>query len=209
MIGDKIIKVCGMREGDNILAVEMLGVDLMGFIFYPKSPRYISSTPSIMPTSAKRVGVFVNESMSNIVSRVESFNLDYVQLHGAESVDLCRELSRYGVKVIKAFSIDSHFDFHTVGPYLDHCDLFVFDTKCDSVGGSGRQFNWSQLHEYSGKTPFLLSGGISADSSEDIAKFEHPQLVGYDLNSCFESAPAMKDVELLKLFFEKLKLKYE
>lgn len=205
MIRDKIIKVCGMRDEENILAVDSLGVDFMGFIFYSKSPRYVASLPATMPTTASRVGVFVNEELGEIESRIESFGLEYVQLHGSEAPLFCESVAALGVKVIKAFSVDSIFDFDAVEPYAKWCDLFVFDTKCSGYGGSGEQFDWSLLDNYRGVTPFLLSGGISMESVDSLARLCHPQLVGYDLNSRFELSPALKDIECLTQFLEQLK----
>ncbi len=205
MISGKIIKVCGMREAENILSVEALGVDLMGFIFYPKSPRYVEKLPASMPSKCGRVGVFVNESRGFIARKIEEFGLDYVQLHGAESAEFCHSIKALGVKVIKAFSLDESFDFEAVEPYSEHCELFVFDTKCSGYGGSGEQFDWSLLNRYSGQTPFLLSGGITAESIEELKQFNHPRLAGYDLNSRFEISPAVKCVERLNNFLGKLK----
>ncbi len=199
------IKVCGMREGDNILAVEALGVDLMGFIFYKRSSRFVEEIPSHLPSLAVgRVGVFVDASLDEMLLEVDRFGLEYIQLHGSESVELCGSLKSYGVKLIKAFSVDEKFDFGVTGPYESLCDLFIFDTKCSGYGGSGESFDWGMLAAYGGSTPFLLSGGIAMESLEELQRFSHPQVVGYDLNSRFEEAPALKDVELLKNFLEQL-----
>ncbi len=194
-----------MRESENILAVEALGIDMMGFIFYGKSPRNVESLPSHMPCPVKRVGVFVNENSETIEQRKKEFALDFVQLHGSESPEFCAEISELGVKIIKAFSVDENFDFTLTESYCEACDIFVFDTKCSGYGGSGEQFDWSLLSGYQGTTPFLLSGGIAEDSLPSLQRFSHPQLAGYDLNSRFESSPAVKQVEKLNHFFEQLK----
>ncbi len=204
MTAERIIKVCGMRESENILSIDALGVDLMGFIFYPKSPRYVDYLPDKMPKSARRVGVFVNESIETICQRIAEFELDYVQLHGSESAQFCGEVAKAGVKVIKAFSVDESFDFGLTNNYIDHCDMFVFDTKCKGYGGSGEQFNWSLLNEYNGSTPFLLSGGITVDNLTRLKAFDHPKLAGYDLNSRFETKPGLKSRERLNIFLEQL-----
>ncbi|MFI3285961.1 MAG: phosphoribosylanthranilate isomerase [Rikenellaceae bacterium] len=201
------IKVCGMREGENILAIEQLGVDMIGFIFYPKSPRYVEQCPSNLPSKAAKVGVFVDAQIEFITSKVESFELDYVQLHGAESVELCETLTKQGMKIIKAFAVDESFDFNTTKPYEHLCNLFVFDTKCGEHGGSGRQFDWSTLDAYAGSTPFLLSGGIGLESIDALKNFRHPRLAGYDLNSRFEKRPTIKDTNKLSIFLEELELK--
>ncbi len=194
-----------MREESNILAVEALGVDLMGFIFYPKSPRYVEQLPQSMPSKCGRVGVFVNASIESIKSKIEEFELDYVQLHGAESVEFCHSVKSLGVKIIKAFSIDEGFDFGAIIGYSEHCEFFVFDTRCKGYGGSGEKFDWSLLGRYCDKTPFLLSGGIASEGIEELKRFNHPQLIGYDLNSRFETSPAVKSIERLDNFLEQLK----
>ncbi len=200
-----IFKVCGVREGDNIAAIDAMGVDLMGFIFYPRSPRYVEHKPSSLPHQAQRVGVFVDEALDNIVEIGRSYSLDYIQLHGAESVQFCRSVKDAGFKLIKAFSVDEGFNFEAIAPYCSVCDLFVFDTKCSGYGGSGEQFDWSLLEKYRGSTPFLLSGGIGPKSANSLREFTHPMLAGYDLNSRFEREPGVKDAKLLANFLEQLK----
>ncbi len=205
MIGNKKIKVCGMRYGENIAEVDALGVDMIGFIFYPQSPRYVAKVPSAMPQMADRVGVFVDDSLGSIEEKAKLFRLDYLQLHGSESVQFTGEVAQKGLKVIKAFSVDEEFDFETVEPYAQHCSLFIFDTKCQSVGGSGRSFDWQLLQRYKGSTPFLLSGGISLENITEVTALNHPQLIGYDINSCFETEPARKSVERVGKFLNQLK----
>lgn len=224
-----LIKVCGMREPENIHAVEQLGVDMIGFIFWPQSPRYVSqirSRAGIIPdyTSLKeerpdamtaaggrqlvaRVGVFVDDMPQNIVTRVYNYDLQYVQLHGNESAVMIDNLRRtldpdirFGIRIIKALSIASPADMQRYKEYEDHVDMFLFDTKCSSVGGSGEQFDWSVLNDYDGHTPFLLSGGIGPDDAARVKAFRHPRFAGIDLNSRFETAPAVKDVEALRRF---------
>ena len=111
-----MIKVCGMTDADNIRDVEVLGVDMIGFIFYPKSPRYLYQIPRYLPTLAKRVGVFVNETKENILMYVDRFGLNYVQLHGDESPEYCRTLHSQGIRIIKAFSIALHVPSTMVAP---------------------------------------------------------------------------------------------
>ncbi len=214
-----IIKVCGMRDADNIRAVKESGVDWMGFIFWPDSPRYvqqISSRAGIIPdyssltdldTLPKRVGVFVDDMPQNIVTRVVNYQLDIVQLHGNESPVMIDNLRRTldpdihpGIEIMKALSISSAEDLQRYHDYVGHVDYFLFDTKTPLVGGSGKQFDWSVLDGYDGDVPFLLSGGIGPDDVERVKSLSHPKLLGIDLNSRFETAPAMKDVELLRQF---------
>lgn len=207
MINGKIIKVCGMRQAENIQEIEALKeVDMMGFIFYSKSPRFIYEMPAYLPTRAHRVGVFVNEDKQVVKTYADRFGLDYIQLHGNESPDYCRSLYSSGLKIIKAFSIARTKDLNSVSEYEEECHLFLFDTKCEQHGGSGNQFDWNILHDYNGKVPFLLSGGINSYSANALKEFSHPNLVGYDLNSRFELNPGEKDPERIRTFLNELKL---
>lgn len=200
-----IIKVCGMRDADNIRQVESLGVDMIGLIFFPGSSRYVTCPPSYLPEKAQKVGVFVNENPEIIESLVRVFGLNYVQLHGTESPEYCLSLQEKGLKLIKAFSIASPADLAETEKYEGLCEYFIFDTKCEGYGGSGKQFDWSILSHYKGKTPFLLSGGISPESIEGLKTFHHKQFTGIDLNSRFETAPAMKNIVKLQQFIKELK----
>ncbi|KAA6330516.1 N-(5'-phosphoribosyl)anthranilate isomerase [termite gut metagenome] len=193
-----------MREADNIREVEQAGVDMIGFIFYPKSPRYVEEVPEYLPRRAKRVGVFVNEGIESILRIVSCFGLNDVQLHGEESTEHCRLLRQTGVSVIKAFSISQEEDLQAIRRYEGLCDSYLFDTKCDERGGSGKSFDWSMLNEYKGQTPFLLSGGISVESIEALKECKHPRLSGIDINSRFEVSPGMKDVKKIKSFLNRL-----
>jgi phosphoribosylanthranilate isomerase len=218
-----IIKVCGMRDGENIRAVSELGVDWIGMIFWDKSPRYVTMIPTdagIIPdradttpkTDIKRVGVFVDEMPQNIITRAVNFELDLIQLHGHETPTMIRNLRRTldpdirpGIQFIKAISVSCRDDIAAYKPYEDCVDYFLFDTKCPTVGGSGTQFDWSVLKAYDGSKPFLLSGGIGPDDAERVKAFHHPLCIGIDLNSRFETAPGVKDVDLLRTFIQHIK----
>ncbi len=222
-----------MRDGENIRQVAALGVDYIGMIFWDQSPRYVTMIPThagIIPDRAdlsphtshlsphtshlspQRVGVFVDEMPQSIITRVVNFQLDVVQLHGHESPTLIRNLRatidpdiRPGIQFWKAVSISSADDLKACSDYEDYIEAFVFDTHSPSVGGSGQHFDWSILDAYHGSVPFLLSGGISPDDVERIKAFHHPQCMGIDLNSRFEMAPAVKDVDRLRQFIAKLR----
>ena len=193
-----------MREAENIREVEALGIDLMGFIFWEKSSRYISKRPAYLPTKCKRVGVFVDEDIESVKRIADDYALDYIQLHGHESSDYCAQLQ--GLHLIKAISVSSRNDIATYKTYEGLVEYFLFDTKCPSLGGSGQQFDWSVLSAYDGSTPFLLSGGIGPDDAERIKSFHHPQCIGIDLNSRFELAPGLKDVIKLQAFIKELSI---
>lgn len=194
-----------MRCPENIREVEQAGADWIGFIFFSKSPRYVAEVPAYLPGQAKRIGVFVNEDESGIKERVKAFRLDYVQLHGHEQPDLCQKLQAQGIGVIKVFSLKSPEDVQQTLPYEGTADYFLFDTPCTGHGGSGKCFDWSLLDHYSGQTPFLLSGGLSPDSLEALSAFYHPRWAGIDLNSGFETAPALKDALAIRQFIKQFK----
>ena len=197
-----MIKVCGMRDAENIREVEALGIDLMGFIFWPKSSRYVSERPDYLPRQAKRVGVFVDEDTETIKKMADDYALDFIQLHGHESPEQISHLSH--LSIIKAFSIATAEDLAQVSAYEGQVDYFLFDTKGPSVGGNGTQFDWQVLAHYHEQTPFLLSGGIGPEDAERIRAFHHPQCIGIDLNSRFELSPGLKDVNKLKTFLQKI-----
>lgn len=211
-----------MRDADNIRDISALGVDMIGLIFYPPSPRYVqqfSSGAGIIPDYAPdmgktplRVGVFVDDMPQNIVTRVYNYKLDYIQLHGNEPRETLENLRatidpdiKPNIQIIKAISVSSAEDIKKYKEYVGAADLFLFDTKCKTVGGSGEQFDWQVLQAYDGDVPFLLSGGIGPDDAERVRNFHHPKCIGIDLNSKFEIEPALKDVEKLKQFLVKVK----
>ncbi len=197
------IKVCGMREAENIREVEALGIDMMGFIFWPKSSRYVSQRPDYLPTKCKRVGVFVDEDPEQVKRLAAEYRLDYIQLHGHETPEVISYLRTPALphpRILKAFNISTAEDLLQTQPYEGLVDGFLFDAKGKSVGGNGEKFNWNVLDAYQGNTPFLLSGGIGPDDAERVNAFYHPKCIGIDLNSRFELAPGLKDVNALRRF---------
>lgn len=211
MINGKLLKICGMRESENIQRIATdIQPDLMGFIFYPPSPRYASGldghTLSALPEGIKRVGVFVNESLSVMRETAKRFQLNALQLHGSETPVQCVQMREEDFFIIKAFSVRDKEDIEGTEEYEGGCDLFLFDTKSSGYGGSGQSFNWDILHHYTGQTPFLLSGGIGGEDIDKLLSFQHPMLAGYDLNSRFETAPGLKDPVALQTFCQKLSI---
>lgn len=209
-----IIKVCGMRETDNIRQISELDIDWIGLIFYPPSPRFFESTGrpevvsdllSALPRRPRLVGVFVNESVEKMMQTANRYKLDYLQLHGHESPDDCYALQKRGWAVIKAFSVATKEDLIQTEAYAGRADYFLFDTQCSGYGGSGQSFDWSLLASYRGLTPFLLSGGIRPESLASLSAFRHPQLAGIDLNSGFETRPGRKDPDKLNAFIRQIK----
>jgi phosphoribosylanthranilate isomerase len=192
------MKVCGMRDVNNMLEVSRLHPDYMGFIFYAASPRFVGddfNIPENFPATTKRVGVFVNESTEAILKRIRDFELDFVQLHGNESVQQCKELKNHQVGIIKVFSVDDDMDFAVTKNYGEVVDFFLFDTKGKCYGGNAATFNWGVLTKYDQKIPFFLSGGITPDNIAGIQDLMELNLQAIDVNSGVEIKPAIKDVK--------------
>ena len=194
------LKVCGMREADNIQALGTLSPDYMGMIFWENSARYV--TRPVPPSdSIKRVGVFVNPTKEEVHAVVEKHHLDLIQLHGDETPELCNEYQKIR-PVIKAFAVGAHFDFQLLAPYESACDFFLFDSQGPLPGGNGVGFDWNLLHHYPSQKPFFLSGGIGPDTVAALKKIENTSLPlhAIDVNSKFETEPGIKNIPLLQQF---------
>ena len=204
-----LMKVCGMRDPDNIAEVSRLAPDFLGFIFYPPSPRYVGEDFKMpaLPTGIRRVGVFVNESNVVIQQKVNDHALDYVQLHGSESVEQCRDLKASGMGVIKVFSVDDEMDFVVTQPYRDAVDYFLFDTKGKYYGGNAVRFSWDVLSRYDQEVPFFLSGGIAPEHMAQINQLENMNLIAIDVNSGVEVRPGFKDARKIEAMKTKLNVK--
>ncbi|MCU0340309.1 MAG: phosphoribosylanthranilate isomerase [Spirosomaceae bacterium] len=204
------LKVCGMRDTANITELLELKPDFVGFIFYDKSARYVADTLDeallrSFPKAIKKVGVFVNANLDTILKIVKKYDLSYVQLHGNETPDFCRLLKSRGVNIIRAFSIDESFNFWSLNNYKPHCDYFLFDAKGPNPGGNGVAFDWEILKRYDNEKPFFLSGGLSLDNIAQVADLKGLKIYGLDVNSKFETSPAMKDIEKLRQLVEILR----
>jgi len=204
------IKVCGMRESENILQlIEEIHPDWMGLIFYSKSPRFVSdeSSRELSKLNISKVGVFVNETEAEILRKVALFDLKAVQLHGGESPEFVEHLSKKtNAKIWKVISVNDQIEWEDLKGYLPFVNKFLFDTASSKHGGTGQKFDWSILETYPFDKGFLLSGGIDEESWEEILTFaaKNPRMQGVDLNSRFEDAPAVKNIEKLKKFIQNL-----
>ena len=205
------VKVCGMKDPVNVEALQQLWINYIGFIFYEKSPRYVTlegdaftGFDKLKNQGVKKVGVFVDAEKEYVLAKAEEFKLDYVQLHGKENIFYCKDLKEKGLNIIKAFAIDNEFVFTQTQAYQYFCDYFLFDTKGKKPGGNGISFDWNVLNKYHGETPFFLSGGIGPDDLEAINQLRLLRLEGIDLNSGFEIEPGKKDVGKLKTFLDGL-----
>ncbi|QTD37006.1 phosphoribosylanthranilate isomerase [Polaribacter batillariae] len=226
------LKVCGMKFTENMQQVATLQPDYLGFIFYEKSKRNFEGIIPELPKSIKKTGVFVNEYKEIVISLVEEYGLEAVQLHGDESVEYITDLkeqlaerralfieenkhikkkknqhkiSRNEIEIIKVFGIKDEFNFDVLKPYVEVVDYFLFDTKGKERGGNGTKFDWSVLKKYPFKKPFFLSGGIGLEDVEEVKKILKLNLPIYalDVNSKFESKPGVKKIEELEKFKKK------
>lgn len=201
-----------MRDAQNIREVDALGVDMIGFIFWSGSKRYVAEKPDYLPTNAKRVGVFVNAEPEEIAQKVREYALNIVQLHGDEDLayvtSLHKVLSQTGLPmplIVRAIAVTSRSRVLKAMMWDGYVDGLLFETPTNGYGGSGESFDWSLLSSYRGRTPFFLTGGIGPKSLEALKLFEHPQWLGVDLNSRFEVEPGVKDVEALRTFIAELR----
>lgn len=195
------LKVCGLKNFKNIIDVLELNPDFVGFIYYKYSKRYVgecfeTSGLNNYKRNTKFVGVFVDEPIEKIKEIGQKNKLDFIQLHGNESVEYCKELSKY-FSLIKTFSIADDFNFEATKDYETYCKYFLFDTFSKEYGGSGKAFDWQLLKKYSGTVPFFLSGGIDINNIPNIKK-HFPEVFAIDVNSKFEIEPAQKNINLLK-----------
>ena len=196
------LKVCGMRELENISALSELDPNYIGFIFWSESSRFVDKKTPPLDKKIIKTGVFVDATFDYILTKIKDHQLDAVQLHGQESCSYCKMIKNYGLKVIKSFSIKNTFDFNTLEDYENSCDYYLFDTKGKLPGGNGFTFDWKILNEYPSQKPFFLSGGIGVDNLNEIKKLVKTKLPihAIDVNSKFETAPGNKNIELLKKF---------
>lgn len=196
-----------MKDPINRLALEVLPIDIFGFIFYPPSPRNVnpddlSNLRKLTDTQKNKAGVFVDSTADQIMKIIQLARLTHVQLHGNETPGFCGQIRKTGVSVIKVFRVDELFDFAKTKPYQGKVDFFLFDTKAEKYGGTGKKFNWQILEKYKIDIPFFLSGGIDPADAESIKKLDHPMLSGIDLNSGFEDEPGLKNFEQLNVFLD-------
>jgi phosphoribosylanthranilate isomerase len=207
-------KVCGLTQPSQVQQLEDLGVDYAGFIFYPKSARFVYNHMSCTDLksingSIKKIGVFVNASQEEILKTVNECGIEIIQLHGDESPNFCESISNH-VKVVKAFRVGEEENLqYRVNSYIDACDMYLFDTAGAGYGGTGKKFNWEILRNLNINKPFFLSGGIQPGDKEAIKTFmQYPvakDLYAIDVNSGFEISPGVKDIGKVKAFIKSLR----
>jgi phosphoribosylanthranilate isomerase len=199
------IKVCGITSLEQMQQLQQMGIDYCGMIFYEGSRRFAGPKldalrSEIRVASIEKVGVFVNADYDTIIKAVKDYGLTAVQLHGDETDEFCLEL-RDQVQVIKVFRMADQDDIDKlVAPFQNVSHYFLFDTDTKAYGGSGKQFDWSVLENAKINKPFFLSGGIGPDDIAKVKAFHHPYLYAVDVNSCFETAPGIKDMQRVQEF---------
>ena len=195
------LKVCGMREAENIAALTELKPDYIGFIFWAPSSRYVNDNTPKLPKSIKKTGVFVDASLDYIQSCIETHHLQAVQLHGKETPEYCSFAKDFGVEIIKAFSVKESFDFTQLEPYEDSVDYFLFDTKGALPGGNGYAFDWTILNDYPNQNlSFKRRNWPSRGRKNKTIIKTDLALYAIDVNSKFETSPARKDIAALSRF---------
>ena len=213
MSTDLKIKVCGMRDPDNIKELILYQPDYMGFIFYPPSKRYVEDPGldlfRLIPAGISKVGVYVNETTGKIKQMVTDLNLDLVQLHGDETPEDCKDLMDSGIHVMKAFRISDSINNEVLKDYEDWCEYFLFDTSGPGYGGIGEQFDWGALGDYRLSKPFFLSGGIGPEDVSAISGLDLPVMAGVDINSRFEKEPGLKDMSKVSVFIQSIRRKQQ
>jgi len=210
------VKVCGMTLPEQLEQLGGMGVTFAGFIFYPKSPRYVfkslTTTQIRKENGINKVGVFVNASIEEVLHMVDECRLHMVQLHGDETPKYCEKIADY-VSVVKAFRISESDNIEwMIKPYMDVCDMFMFDTMGAGYGGTGKKFNWNMLKDASIGKPFFLSGGIEPGDEEQLKEFANlpigKALFSVDINSKFEVSPGIKDMAKVKEFVTRINSRY-
>lgn len=207
------IKVCGMTQLDQVRKLDEMGIDFAGFIFYPKSPRYVGKhlTGDQLRKAKLRigkVGVFVNTPYDQMMRTVDEYGLDMVQLHGDETPRACEQIANY-VTVIKVFRLGENDPISwIIKPYEESCDMFLFDTLGAGYGGTGKKFNWELLKPAGIEKLFYLSGGIEPEDTEKLQVFFQEEVAkkmfSIDINSRFEIQSGVKDLEKIKIFSDNL-----
>jgi phosphoribosylanthranilate isomerase len=207
-------KVCGLNSIHQMMQLDDMGVNFAGFIFYPKSPRFVlksidkAALKKAKGQTINKVGVFVNEDPSVLLSMVDDCGLYLAQLHGDETPRYCEKIADY-ISVIKAFRLRDDDDIlWKIKDYQEMVDMFLFDTAGAEYGGTGKRFNWDMLLSLNINKPFFLSGGIGPDDIEALKTFSESSvakdLFAIDVNSRFEIAPGIKDMTIIQPFIQAL-----
>ena len=195
------IKICGITNKEDALHAASLNVDMIGFVFYKRSKRYIESKTvrdivNELPPSMNKVGVFVNEERSRVLEMAEDSDIDTLQFHGDEKPDYCSSF-KDSYKVIKAFRLKAKKDLKNINDY--DVDFYMLDTYGPAdFGGTGKSFDWKILEDHEFLKPVILSGGLNPSNVYKAIGEIAPY--GVDVSSGVEAAPGKKDYDLMKKF---------
>jgi len=189
------IKVCGITFQEQFDALVEMGIDMVGLNFYSKSKRYLTSDLFVSNRyQTKVVGIFVNEPLISLKSISSKYKLDFIQLHGDEDIAYCQYACRFS-RLIKVIKVKDEIDIEIIKAFKPYVEYFLLDTYTPEYGGSGKKFNWELLKEIQTHKQFILSGGISLEDAESVKSLSSiDQIWGVDVNSHFEIAPGMKDL---------------
>jgi phosphoribosylanthranilate isomerase len=204
------VKVCGMTDLSNVEKICKLMPDYLGYIFYPKSARYVGSRPDpeiflMVPDEIKKTAVFVNENVERMIELTGKYGIKVIQLHGMESPEVCKTLKLIGKTVIKVIPGNQTGNEKLITNYSDVVDYFLFDTPVKSYGGSGRKFDWTKLEEIESDVKFFLSGGISVEDVAPLKSIQNTTFYAADINSRFETSPGIKNPTLVERFINDMR----
>ncbi len=204
------VKICGITDLEQGLAIANLGADTLGFICVEKSPRYVNNEIikniiQQLPKEISKIGVFVNENIDNVIKTVQETGLTGIQLHGEESPAICAQLREFlsDIEIIKAFRCQNSESLTLLNSYIPVINTILLDAYQQGVyGGTGKTLNWLQLADFRPSRPWLLAGGINTDNV--LTALETVECDGIDVSSGVEISPKNKDLEKVRLLFQKL-----
>ncbi|ANV85428.1 N-(5'-phosphoribosyl)anthranilate isomerase [Picosynechococcus sp. PCC 7003] len=194
------IKICGLTQVAQAQAIANVGVTDLGFICVQKSPRYVTPTQlatltAALPGNIGKVGVFANQTVSEMLEFINQGHLTTAQLHGDESPELCQQLrqQRPDIEIIKALRIRDRLSLEAAKNYETVVDALLLDAyHPEQLGGTGHQINWEDLQQFRPAVPWLLAGGLRPDNIQMALSQLHPD--GIDLSSGVELSPGIKDL---------------
>ncbi|MEH2300229.1 MAG: phosphoribosylanthranilate isomerase [Nostoc sp.] len=204
------VKICGITQPQQSIAIASLGATALGFICVPTSPRYVTvsqirAAVAELPANIDTIGVFANASILEISQIVVDSGLTGVQLHGDELPHFCYQLhqSLSNIEIIKALRIASLEHLDTANNYTKYVDTLLLDAyHPQQLGGTGKTLDWTMLEQFSPSCPWFLAGGLTADNIVEALSQVNPS--GVDLSSGVERSPGNKDLDKVAKLFEKL-----
>jgi phosphoribosylanthranilate isomerase len=202
------IKVCGLTREQDVELAASLGAWALGFIFYKKSPRAISSAQARtlirnLKADIRKVGVFVNDSLDSIQDTVETSGINTVQLHGDESVEFCKALKNRipQVDLIKAFRPRTSEELEAIRSYMSLTQGILIDSFSESAhGGTGFTSDWNLAVQAKAYGPVILAGGLRPENVQAAVSAVRPEAL--DVSSGLETSPGIKSEQQMRLFFQ-------